>query len=76
MVYTPDSGFTGTDTFTYVARTAYGTDTATVTVTVNGVANTGTQSGDLLGIAALLLVTGGAATLAGRRRRGAGHAGA
>ncbi len=74
-VYTPDEGFAGTDTFTYVARNSLGTDTATVTVTVSGVANTGTPSGELVGIAALLIVSGAAATAAGRRRYRARHAG-
>ncbi len=37
VVYTPDSCFFGTDTFTYTVRDGEGdTDTATVTVTVNG----------------------------------------
>lgn len=33
-IYTPDDSFVGTDTFTYVASTKFGSDTATVTVTV------------------------------------------
>jgi hypothetical protein len=75
VVYTPDTGFGGSDTFTYVATTAAGSDTATVTVTVgSGVANTGSQTEQLAGLAALLLVTGGAATAAGRRRYRARHA--
>ena len=76
VVYTPASGFSGTDTFTYVARNSLGSDTATVTVTVNGVANTGVASDDLIALGALLLVTGGAATVAGRRRYRARHASA
>ena len=40
LVYTPATGFTGTDTFTYTISDGHGgTDTATVTVTVNGPAN-------------------------------------
>ncbi|MDJ0743015.1 MAG: Ig-like domain-containing protein [Xenococcaceae cyanobacterium MO_167.B27] len=36
LVYTPDAGFTGTDSFTYTISDGNGgTDTATVTVTVN-----------------------------------------
>ena len=35
--YTPNNGFTGQDSFVYVIRDAQGaTDTATVTITVNG----------------------------------------
>lgn len=75
VVYTPDDGFAGTDTFTYVARNSVGTATATVTVTVSGVANTGAPSGDLITIASLLIAAGGAATVAGRRRYAARHAG-
>ena len=37
FTYTPDAGFTGTDTFTYDAANGAGTDTATVTITVNEV---------------------------------------
>ena len=37
FTYTPDAGFFGTDTFTYEAANAAGTDTATVTITVNEV---------------------------------------
>jgi hypothetical protein len=36
--YTPAAGFVGTDTFTYAATTAYGSSTATVTVTVGAAA--------------------------------------
>ena len=44
--YTPDSSFTGTDTFTYTADDGNGgTDTATVTVYV-GIATEGTSSGE------------------------------
>jgi hypothetical protein len=74
VAYTPDSGFTGTDTFTYVARNSLGTATATVTVTVTGVANTGTPTGELLALAVLLIGSGGVATVAGRRRYAARHA--
>ena len=37
FTYTPDAGFSGTDTFTYQAANGAGTDTATVTITVNEV---------------------------------------
>jgi len=87
VVYTPAGGFSGSDRFTYVVATSYGTDTGTVTVRVvadrtttpaaphgngngNGnVANTGTDSAGLITIAGGLLLTGGAATVTGRRRR-------
>ncbi len=78
VVYTPDASFTGTDTFTYTAATTFGTDAATVTVTVgapSGLAATGSSSYRLANIGVLLLVTGGAATVVGRRRYRAKHAG-
>jgi Bacterial Ig domain/FG-GAP repeat len=37
LLYTPDAGFFGTDTFTYQASNSAGTDTATVTITVKQV---------------------------------------
>ena len=37
FTYTPDAGFSGTDTFSYQAANGAGTDTATVTITVNEV---------------------------------------
>jgi hypothetical protein len=111
--YTPAAGFVGTDTFTYAATTAYGSSTATVTVTVGAaapstvpttpsptapsttavpttpaptrslgvlptsasrapappLANTGTRTGDELGVGAGLIAIGGLLTFAGRRRR-------
>jgi hypothetical protein len=78
VVYTPDSGFVGSDTFTYVAATAFGTATATVTVTVtasHGLASTGSTDARMAEIGILLLITGGAATVVGRRRYRAKHAG-
>jgi hypothetical protein len=65
----------GTDSFTYTITTANGSATATVTITVtapvgtNGLASTGAPSGQLLGSGALLLASGAALTVAGRRRR-------
>jgi hypothetical protein len=84
IVYTPAADFVGTDTFTYTAVTAFGTDTATVTVVVtapvvpdnndtNALANTGVPSAELVDIGAGLLLVGGAATLFGRRRRPRGR---
>lgn len=76
VVYTSDDAFVGTDTFTYTISTSGGTDTATVTVTVNDagvLANTGVDSAGLLGLGGGLLITGGAVTLAGRRRRAGRH---
>ena len=78
VVYTPASTFVGTDTFTYTAATRFGTDTATVTVTVgalSGLAATGSSSHNLADIGVLLLITGGAATIVGRRRYRAKHVG-
>ena len=40
VTYTPSAGYAGTDAFTYVASDgAYGTDVATVTVTISGATN-------------------------------------
>jgi hypothetical protein len=85
VVYTPNPSFSGTDTFSYTAVTSGGTDTAQVTVTVAAaapqstptppLANTGGPALDLTELGVLLLVTGGAATAAGRRRHRAKHAG-
>ncbi|MDT4917600.1 MAG: hypothetical protein QOH89_2300 [Pseudonocardiales bacterium] len=77
IVYTPDADFVGTDTFPYTAATQFGTDTALVTVTIeaSGLSATGSDSHNLANIGALLLLTGGVATVAGRRRYRAKHAG-
>ncbi|NRB32100.1 MAG: cadherin-like domain-containing protein, partial [Rhizobiaceae bacterium] len=52
LIYTPNAGFTGTDTFTYTILDARGeTDTATVTVTIEddgGPTITGTPEDDLI----------------------------
>jgi hypothetical protein len=74
IVYTPDSSFVGTDTFTYTVATSVGTATATVTVTVNaGLSATGAGHVPLMiELGALLVVAGGAVTVAGRRRSRAG----
>ncbi|GAB2474763.1 hypothetical protein GCM10027265_25590 [Jatrophihabitans fulvus] len=90
LKYVPKKGFTGTDTFRYTIDTPYGTDTATVTVTVTGLgvdakvkkrdkrdelADTGTQSAELVGYGTALVIGGGLAIGAGtRRRRRARHA--
>jgi hypothetical protein len=75
IVYTPAAGFVGTDSFTYTITTASGSDTGTITMTVaapaatpHALANTGAASGQLIGLGATLLVVGGGATVAGRRR--------
>ncbi|MEZ6133008.1 MAG: DUF4347 domain-containing protein [Planctomycetaceae bacterium] len=39
FIYTPQAGFTGTDTFTYAATNGTNSDTATVTITVTPVPN-------------------------------------
>jgi Bacterial Ig domain len=76
VVYTPDAGFSGRDSFEYTAATQFGTDTAVVTVTIPApLAATGSSSHNLADIGVLLLITGGAATVAGRRRYRAKHAG-
>jgi hypothetical protein len=76
IVYTPEAGFSGTDTFPYTAATQFGTDTALVTVTIPAaLAATGSQTHDLANLGMLLLITGGAATVVGRRRYRAKHAG-
>jgi hypothetical protein len=41
VLYTPDPDFVGTDTFTYTITDGFATSTATVNVTVEGVAETG-----------------------------------
>jgi hypothetical protein len=77
VVYTSDADFVGTDTFTYTADTAFGSDTATVTVTVSGegaLSNTGSSDDRIAGIGVLLLLAGGGATVVGRRRYRAKHA--
>jgi large repetitive protein len=40
FTYTPDPGFTGTDSFTYVLEDVEGSPTGTVTITVNPLATT------------------------------------
>ncbi|HKC27506.1 MAG TPA: Ig-like domain-containing protein [Jatrophihabitans sp.] len=78
VVYTPDAGFVGADTFSYVAATAFGSATGTVTVTVtasHGLASTGSSDSRIAEIAILMLITGGAATVVGRRRYRAKHVG-
>lgn len=89
LVYTSDADFTGTDTFAYTAQTAGGTDTAEVTITITAppstapssatstppLADTGTDVEQGLDIATVLLLAGGAATVAGSRRRRGKHAG-
>jgi hypothetical protein len=75
--YIPDASFVGTDSFTYTAQTAFGSDTATVTVTVSAKAalsDTGSSDDRLAGIGVLLLLVGGSATVVGRRRYRAKHA--
>jgi len=44
FTYTPDPGFVGTDTFTYVLEDVEGSPEATVTITVTGVATTTTTA--------------------------------
>jgi hypothetical protein len=77
VVYTPDAGFVGTDTFRYTNATQFGTDNAIVTVTItgNGLAATGSSSHNLANLGMLLLISGGAATVVGRRRYRAKHLG-
>lgn len=76
IVYTPDQGFSGKDTFRYTNATKFGTDTAIVTVTVPAaLAATGSSSHNLADLGLLLLITGGAATVVGRRRYRAKHVG-
>lgn len=91
VLYTPAAGYVGGDHFSYTAGTDFGTDRATVTVTVSAaptqptsasststpttpLANTGTPSGPLLEVGAGLVVVGGVASVAGRRRRRGRHA--
>lgn len=80
-VYTPNRGFTGTDTFTYTITTtdagAPRTSTATVTVTVTaapvvpppGLPNTGTDVLPIGLTGAGLLLLGAGMVVVGRRRR-------
>jgi hypothetical protein len=77
VVYTPDAGFIGTDTFPYTNATQFGTANAVVTVTItgSGLAATGSSSHNLANLGMLLLITGGAATVVGRRRYRARHLG-
>jgi LPXTG-motif cell wall-anchored protein len=85
ITYTPDDGFTGTDTFDYAYTTPNGSATATVTVRVRPEAavsdegdqvlpDTGGADPRLLGYAALLLAAGGWLTARGRRRPQRAHA--
>ena len=89
FTYTPATGFTGVDHFTYRLTDANGSATAVVTVTVTGsgtapteasssgtdnLANTGTDDLDLLAVGALLIVGGAATTVFGRRVRSGRHA--
>ncbi|KAA1395445.1 Ig-like domain-containing protein [Aeromicrobium ginsengisoli] len=76
ITYTPDDGFTGTDTFDYRYNTPNGSATATVTVTVRpqevadadqALPDTGGADPRLFGFGALLLVAGGWLTARGRR---------
>lgn len=74
IVYKPDNGFTGTDTFTYTISTDNGSATALVTIHVmasglEGLANTGADTSALTSTATLLLLGGGGAVMAGRKRR-------
>lgn len=84
IVYTPDDGFAGTDTFPYTVSTPFGTATAEVTVIVPAapttsppptgpIAVTGTDVSSSLDIAVGLLVAGGALAVVGRRRRRPGR---
>ncbi|RZK76983.1 MAG: tandem-95 repeat protein, partial [Pedobacter sp.] len=47
VTYTPNTGFAGTNTFTYLLRTADGTDSDPITVTVTPTATTPTGSPDI-----------------------------
>ncbi|KRC65083.1 hypothetical protein ASE12_10095 [Aeromicrobium sp. Root236] len=77
ITYTPDDGFTGTDTFDYRYSTPNGTASATVTVRVRPketspvddqvLPDTGGADARLFGIGALLLAAGGWLTVRGRR---------
>lgn len=77
ITYTPDDGFTGTDTFDYRYSTPNGTASATVTVRVRPQAtspdddqvlpDTGGADARLFGVGALLLAAGGWLTARGRR---------
>lgn len=76
IVYTPAADFFGVDSFSYTITTANGSSTGTITVTVaappaapDALASTGSASGQLMGLGATLLVVGGGASVAGRRRR-------
>jgi len=87
FTYQPDPGFTGTDHFTYTLSTANGTSTAVVTIVVTApvvttpppsspppLADTGTQSAQLIELGGALLLAGGGAVALGRRRRLGQHA--
>jgi hypothetical protein len=77
VTYKPNTGFSGTDTFTYAVRNALGgTDTATVTVTVirtgvlgDRLAMTGQASWIEAELGTGALSLGGLLLFAGRRRR-------
>ena len=74
IVYTPDTGFSGVDTFPYTISTPFGTDTALVTVTIPAppdepIAVTGTDTRQGVEIGLALLLAGGGLAFAGRRRR-------
>jgi hypothetical protein len=71
ITYTPNAGFTGTDTFTYTVTD--GTDTATASITINvgalpALVRTGLESLDLLAAALLLIAAGWALRVAADRR--------
>ncbi len=83
LVYTPNPGFTGTETFTYELSDGQGgTITGTVTVEVTAPAapgggggplpDTGLEVAALAGLAALLVAAGVALALVARRRRTGG----
>lgn len=77
VVYTANSNYVGSDSFSYTVQNSGGSATATVHVTVTGsgnLAQTGLDSASLLGIGGLLLGSGAALSVAGRRRRGGRHA--
>ena len=70
ITYTPEPGFTGTDTFTYTACDAAGQCiTQVVTIKVQELPDTGANTGVLVGFGALLLGAGGLLVGGSRRRR-------
>ena len=77
VVYTPEVGYTGLDTFDTDALDAAGHHVKqTITVTVRGRATlprTGGNSAPLVDLAGLLVAAGGALTIADRRRRRRGN---